>query len=54
VKGHSSQGMPWGHAALFALILLPDYAALIALIAGVAHLLGYRSRRLLRFAIRAY
>ena len=42
VKGNSSQGMSWEDAALFALSLLPIYAALIALIAGVAHLFGYR------------
>ena len=42
VKGHGTQGMSWGEAALFALILLPIYAALIALLAGVAHLFGSR------------
>lgn len=42
LKGHGTQGMSWGDAALFALILLPIYAALIALLAGVAHLFGYR------------
>jgi hypothetical protein len=34
--------MSWGEAALFALILLPIYAGLIALLAGVAHLFGSR------------
>jgi hypothetical protein len=42
VKGHGTQGMSWGEAALFALILLPIYAGLIALLAGVAHLFGSR------------
>lgn len=41
-KGHATQGQSWGDAALFALILLPVYAALIALVAGLMRLLGPR------------
>ena len=54
VKGHDTQGMSWGEAALFALILLPIYAALIALLAGVAHLFGSRIDEVLEFRSRAY
>lgn len=40
-KGHDTQGMSWGEAALFSLILLPVYIGLIAIVALIAHALGY-------------
>lgn len=40
-KGHATQGMPWGEAALFSLILLPVYFGLIAIIAAIAHAVGH-------------
>lgn len=40
-KGHDTQGMSWGEAALFSLILLPVYVGLIAIIAAIAHAVGH-------------
>ncbi len=41
-KAHGTQGMSWGEASLFALILLPVYAGLIAVVAGLMHVFGHR------------
>lgn len=40
-KGHCTQGMSWGEAALFSLILLPVYIGLIAIIAAIANAVGH-------------
>ncbi len=40
-KGHDTQGMSWGEAALFSLILLPVYIGLVAIIAAIAHAVGH-------------
>ena len=40
-KGHDTQGMSWGEAALSSLIVIPVYVALIAIVATIARALRH-------------
>ncbi len=40
LKAHDTEGMSWGDAAVFSLVLLPIYVALLAVVVAIVHLFG--------------